>query len=1051
MWLLVVFMGIMLFMLTTTNYKSNTMAIGTSESPDLTGDSVDDLLALSNQTGEFLGAWGTSSSDAQYIKLTTDLVLTADVLPKLQSDQTKSTWNPIGTDNTTRFYGTFDGGGHTITFIAPITIESQYGGLFGCTGAGSIIQNLGVNWQGGLTGTYYVGGIVASGLVSVIRNCFTMGEIQGTSSDGRVGGIGGEISGKVSNCYNMSNLFGGIYCGGILGRADDGNISYCYNLGSCVASGSNGWAAGIVGFAVDLDITIRNCFSIVESGDAINGEWRSSGISNNDGQNSYYNYPADNGTGNDVDLASKVSGEANINNFMSGGSLTWSSAWSIDSKENFERDSSGEAQSSADWTIVDGINFGFPILSVFYEYYDASSKPATLTGTGTQEDPYQISTAQDLKYIANTTSLWGTRSTPVNFELVDDIDYKDSWSPIGTDYSSPFCGVILGNNHEIKFTNLITLDLENVGFIGVSLTPLIKDLGINWQLGLIGIDNGTYPYMHVGGIIGTLNGSSRNQLMISNCYTKGLVIGYRESDTTDDYSKDISVGGLIGGGMANALFYIDNCYNYATVGGISKRSKSFRIGGLLGETGTVPVWIRHCYNYGTVYAYIASSVRMGGIIGWYGTNNEIGMSNCYNLGNIVCVTASTGYVGGIAGYGDNVSECINAGTVEAYARYVSVGGITGATANGNQTIRNCYNIGDIYGESLDDENTSGRVVAGGILGERGYLINCYNMGSITAISSSSPTYAGGIAGDYGYITNCFSIVDENSIQATSGNTSNTYENALLGRDDTFMGDVTTSYYGDYDLENSSNYRQNLTDLVKNVNNFLPSNTNLPWTASTETENYDWNFNDVWGISSMYNNGYPTLRTNYQATILYALDKFDYSQVEFQTVSLWEKDSDTVQVLGSDTFVREGYEFLYWQDSDGNIYYAGDVITVNGNSITLTAVWKELEFLTIGLQGVDIAENSPLFVYIFLDDKMLGQCILTTLTDYATINFYYEQATSLTLLFTCKYMTQIEFDIWQGSATQVGNKLIFNDLSEQTIFVGVFVTSVGENFNNSIVI
>ena len=53
-----------------------------------------------------------------------------------------------------------------------------------------------------------------------------------------------------------------------------------------------------------------------------------------------------------------------------------------------------------------------------------------------------------------------------------------------------------------------------------------------------------------------------------------------------------------------------------------------------------------------------------------------------------------------------------------------------------------------------------------------------------------------------------------------------------------------------------------------------------------------------------------------------MDKFDYSQVEFQTVSLWEKDSDTVQVLGSDTFVREGYEFLYWQDSDGNVYAWG---------------------------------------------------------------------------------------------------------------------------------
>ena len=179
MWLLVICLSLtMLVMLPTTNYKANTMAIGTAENPDLTIDSVEDLLALSTQTGEFAGSWGTSSADAKYIKLTTDLVVTANDLT--QNDEGTYNWDPIGNDSNP-FYGTFDGDNHTITFEPLTTANQRFVGLFGSISNSSII-NLGVKWIAGLRGNSTlwddfeghgtfaeVGGIVGYGINSNIE------------------------------------------------------------------------------------------------------------------------------------------------------------------------------------------------------------------------------------------------------------------------------------------------------------------------------------------------------------------------------------------------------------------------------------------------------------------------------------------------------------------------------------------------------------------------------------------------------------------------------------------------------------------------------------------------------------------------------------------------------------------------------------------------------------------------------------------------------------------------------------------------------------------
>jgi len=100
---------------------------------------------------------------------------------------------------------------------------------------------------------------------------------------------------------------------------------------------------------------------------------------------------------------------------------------------------------------------------------------------------------------------------------------------------------------------------------------------------------------------------------------------------------------------------------------------------------------------------------------------------------------SSAYAGGIVGNAFpyvTITNCHYSGSVnaETYA-----GGIAGL-ADG--IIENCYNTGTITAVSPDNQS-----YAGGIVGQmQGSIKNCYNTGKITATSQNSMSGAGGIAG-----------------------------------------------------------------------------------------------------------------------------------------------------------------------------------------------------------------------------------------------------------------------------------------------------------------
>lgn len=123
-----------------------------------------------------------------------DAVLTNDI------DMTGVKWTPIGTKDSA-FKGEFDGQGHFITSLTVSDTSLEYAGLFGYVTDHATIKNLGV--FGEFSGGEYVGGIAGYSENSEITNCFFIGTVSGTYTNG----IANEdiIGGTVKNCYFQSD------------------------------------------------------------------------------------------------------------------------------------------------------------------------------------------------------------------------------------------------------------------------------------------------------------------------------------------------------------------------------------------------------------------------------------------------------------------------------------------------------------------------------------------------------------------------------------------------------------------------------------------------------------------------------------------------------------------------------------------------------------------------------------------------------------------------------------------------------------------------------
>ena len=206
----------------------------------------------------------------------------------LKADITVSgEWTPI--DNTQFFQGTFDGQGHSITFLQPVTASGRVG-LFARTGRNAVIQNLTV--QGTFSG-YYAGGIVGANNGTITNCTLQDSTVKNTGNDDNTttGGLVGWNNGTIQNSQVVSSTVSGssIYTGGLAGLNDRGTIQNCRVVSVNITPGES--AGGLAGrnsagvikdsyAAVDLPVaagnynggTITNCYRLGQTASVDGGE-----------------------------------------------------------------------------------------------------------------------------------------------------------------------------------------------------------------------------------------------------------------------------------------------------------------------------------------------------------------------------------------------------------------------------------------------------------------------------------------------------------------------------------------------------------------------------------------------------------------------------------------------------------------------------------------------------------------------------------------------------------------------------------------------------------
>jgi type II secretory pathway pseudopilin PulG len=161
-------------------------------------------------------------------------------------------WEPIGT-NSNRFQGHFDGGNYSINKLYINRTSGSYFGLFGVS-QNAQINNLNLN-DCNITGNSFTGGLLGSGLTTIISNINVSGTVKGSSL--YLGGITSYLntSSEINNSANSAiiiNTGTSNYSGGIIGYFQNSSMNDVNNFGNITSRGMTG---GIVGYGKNATIT----------------------------------------------------------------------------------------------------------------------------------------------------------------------------------------------------------------------------------------------------------------------------------------------------------------------------------------------------------------------------------------------------------------------------------------------------------------------------------------------------------------------------------------------------------------------------------------------------------------------------------------------------------------------------------------------------------------------------------------------------------------------------------------------------------------------------
>ncbi len=300
-------------------------------------------------------------------------------------------------------------------------------------------------------------------------------------------------------------------------------------------------------------------------------------------------------------------------------------------------------------------------------------------GSGTADDPYQITTAAHLSNI---------RSYPTAcFVLCNDIVFTDGdfaaggafyndgtgWNPIGYG-GTLFTGSLDGKGYSIQNLQIWRDGEISYAYLGLFsvIRGEVKDLHVIGEKIRITTDSA----VAVGGIAGATLGT------LSGCSVDGEI-----SVSSAGFTR---IGGLSGIVDPNAYFW-DNVNKSS----ITASGGTVYAGGVVGHLrGTVS----ECVNLGAVTVNKGNISRAGGAVGYL---QEGEICNCFNVGTVtVTGTGQSRSAGGIVGTNNGtVNTSYNAGSLKIEAPAPTsgdgIGGIVG-TVEEEAKHNDCYYLSDAY-------------------------------------------------------------------------------------------------------------------------------------------------------------------------------------------------------------------------------------------------------------------------------------------------------------------------------------------------------------------
>jgi len=404
-----------------------------------------------------------------------------------------------------------------------------------------------------------------------------------------------------------------------------------------------------------------------------------------------------------------------------------------------------------------------------------------LPGSGTQADPYQIATKEDLLQLAafvnqeynaeDYDDLSAHYVLTADIALNDCADFENwdanppelNWMPIG--YERDFRGVFDGNGYTISGL-YIHRDVEQFSYGPNSRFGLFGYVSNNGSIRNLNITNAYVHPKYVQGLGGTNTGilAGESSGTVSGCSVEGVLVceggvyGGIAGSNSGEIADCSFAGKMIErtayvnnamGGIAGSAGAISDCSVSAEL--ISEKTTDellvyAEMGGIAGMMSSANT-IRNCVFTGT----IRSEGDAGGILGSASAfsmpddgEKKGQIINCVNEGSVTAAGDAGGIVGVCMDRRDTplwIDSCVNRGEVKCTAEDVyAVGGIVGGidTRNGGDVIvSNCTNeaelsnktVGGIVGRAM--QNT------GNILVE-----HCTNK----AVLRSEGFYVGGVLG-----------------------------------------------------------------------------------------------------------------------------------------------------------------------------------------------------------------------------------------------------------------------------------------------------------------